>query len=190
MGNFYTNCTLRGPAQHEVAAALSGRKAFVSPSQNGSIVVFDSESDTQDQEVMTDLASRLSREFSCAALSVLNHDDDILWYQLHVNGELVDEYNSFPNYFDLNLSANSIVPAGGDAKQLCLTFGAGDSAVVETILRKSPLEKGGYVFAFQRHQDLVRELNLPDFAVGLGFKYIDRGDLPGELSNGHLIRTI
>ena len=51
MGNFYVNYTVRGPTQQDVAAALAGRKALVTPWQNGCVVVFDEQSDTQDDKV-------------------------------------------------------------------------------------------------------------------------------------------
>ena len=49
---------------------------------------------------MAELGTRLSLEFGCPVLAVLNHDDDILWYQLFENGKLADEYDSTPGYFD------------------------------------------------------------------------------------------
>ena len=47
MGNFYTNYTLRGPSQEAVVKAMAGRAAFVTPEQNGCVVVFDEKSDSQ-----------------------------------------------------------------------------------------------------------------------------------------------
>jgi hypothetical protein len=90
MGNFYTNYTLRGPSQQAVAAALAGRAAFVTPAHNGSVVVFDEKSESQDLGAIAEFAARLSREFDCPVLALLNHDDDILWYQLYLSGELTD----------------------------------------------------------------------------------------------------
>ena len=87
MGNFYTNYTLRGPSQQTVVAALAGRSAIVTPAQDGCVVVFDEESDEQNTEVITGLTSRLSCELRCPVLAVLNHDDDIFWYQLYLSGE-------------------------------------------------------------------------------------------------------
>src|SRR5207302_8897170 len=129
------NYTPKGPSQQAVAAALAGRSAVVTPAQEGCVVVFDEASDEQDSAVITELASRLSRELRCPALAVLNHDDDILGYQLYLSGELADEYDSSPGYFDP--SAEPSAPAGGDAKRLCQAFGAGDQTAVETVLRKS-----------------------------------------------------
>jgi hypothetical protein len=169
MGNFYTNYTLRGPSQEAVAKALSGRSAIVTPQRDGCVVVFDEQSDEQDLEVITGLARDVSGELRCPVLAILNHDDDILWYQLYLSGELSDEYDSSPSYFDPE--AEPSVPAGGDAQKLCAAFSSSNVAEVERILRKSSFDEDGYVFAFERHADLARALGLPSFAVGAGYTY-------------------
>jgi uncharacterized protein (DUF433 family) len=187
MGNFYTNYTLRGPSQQSVATALAGRSAIVTPAQDGCVVVFDEQSDDQDSGVITELASRLSEELRCPVLAVLNHDDDILWYQLYLSGELADEYDSSPGYFDA--SAESCAPTGGDAQKLCSAFGAASVAEVESILRKSSLDEGGYTFAVERHTDLARALGIPSFGVGAGFRYIADGELPEGLDESEMVRV-
>ena len=45
MGNTYTNYTLCGPSQQEIAKALAGRSAIVTPPAHGCVVVFDEQSD-------------------------------------------------------------------------------------------------------------------------------------------------
>src|SRR5262245_28249420 len=99
MGNFYTNYTLRGPSQQAVAAALSGRTAIVTPASNGAVVVFDEESDSQDSHAIAQLGAHLSQTLNCPVLAVLNHDDDILFYQLYEGGAQTDQYCSAPGYF-------------------------------------------------------------------------------------------
>jgi hypothetical protein len=187
MGNFYTNFTLRGPKPAAVAKALAGRNAFVTPEQDGCVVVFDEQSDEQDQDTITELASRLSETFRCPVLAVLNHDDDIFWYQLYENGELSDEYDSSPGYFEETEELPA--PTGGDAQKLCRAFGAGDPAAIEVILRKSAFEEEGYVFAFERHSDLVKALGIPSFGVAAGYGYISSGNLPEDLEEEDLIRV-
>lgn len=187
MGNFYTNFTLRGPSQQAVAAALAGRSAIVTPAQDGCVVVFDEQSDEQDSAVITELASRLSHELRCPVLAVLNHDDDIFWYQLYLSGELADEYDSSPGYFDA--SAEPSGPAGGDARKLCSAFGAASVAEVESILRKSSFDEGGYTFAVERRADLARALGIPSFAVGAGYGYVSGGELPEGLEEEDLLRV-
>jgi hypothetical protein len=190
MGNFYTNYTLRGPSQQSVAAALAGRSAIVTPAQDGCVVVFDEESDEQNQEIIAELASRLSGELRCSLLAVLNHDDDILWYQLYLSGELVDEYDSAPGYFDAtDEDAAMAGPEGGDAKKLCGAFTANTIAEVESILRKASSDEDGYTFAVERHADLAGALGIPSFGVGASFQSVSNGELPEELSGNDLVRT-
>jgi len=189
MGNFYTNYTLKGAHQKAVASALVGRRAIVTPTDdNGYVVVFDEESDEQDAKAISGLASFLSARFSCPVLAVLNHDDDILWYQLYEDGKLSDEYDSTPGYFD---GAEPSAPTGGDAQRLCSAFGACEAPSVEMILRKSLFDEGGYAFAFQRHADLVGALGLPQFGVGTCFRSFDDPcfEFPDGLSKRDLVRT-
>jgi len=187
MVNFYTNYTLRGPSQQAVAAALAGRSAIVTPEQDGCVVIFDEQSDDQDSAVIAALASRLSRELRCPVLAILNHDDDIFWYHLYLSGELADEYDSSPGYFDA--SAEPSAPAGGDAQKICSAFGVASVAEVESILRKSSFDEGGYTFAFERHADLARALGIPSFGVGAGFRSISDGELPEGLDEGSLVKV-
>jgi hypothetical protein len=186
MGGFYTNHTLRGASQQAVAKAMAGREALISREENGYVVAFDKLSDNQNQEQIASLASSLSKSLNCALLAVLDHDDDIFWYQLYEAGKLSDEYNSTPNYWG-TLGPAPLPPSGGDAARLCTAFHAGVAAVVETILRRSSITKNNYVFARDRHQDLVRELGLPEFAVGGGYRGMVQGYYPQGLSRQDLI---
>ena len=164
MGNFYTNVTLRGPEQDEVLGALSGRKAFVSPRVNEYVLVYDERSEDQDKEVFR-LATSLTRRFACLALAVLNHDDDVLWIRLYRSGAMIDEYLSDPGWPDNDRAP----PRGGDSTLWAKSFGRGDPASIERILR------GDYDLEFQRHRALVAELGLPVESCGWGFKYIVNG---------------
>ncbi len=187
MGNFYVNYTVKGPDQKAVATAMKGRNAIVTPVQNGCIVVYDEESDEQDLDTISHLASQLSHRFECPLLAVLNHDDDILWYQLFLNGELVDQYNSCPSYFDVETDPAG--PEGGDPDKLCSVFGLGDVASVESILRKSSFDEDGYPFAFMRHEALVQALGLSLYAVGNSYASFDYDEFPDGLSPEDLVRT-
>jgi len=187
MGNFYTNYTLRLPSQQAAAGALAGRKAKVTPPHNGCVVAFDEASDDQDQERISELAARLSGELRCAVLAVLNHDDDILWYQLYEDGNLTDKYDSAPGYFD---SSELLAPAGGDAELLCAAFGSSDVAAVERVLRRQSFVDGGYVFAFERHADLVRALGLPEYAVGTAYASFGYEEYPEGLSGEDMMDAV
>jgi len=187
VGSFYVNLTVRSDDQSAVAAALKGRSALVTPAQHGCVVVADAECDKQDQDAARSLARMLSRQLSCIVLVVLNHDDDILWYFLTLEGEISDEYDSSPGYFDPNSEPSA--PVGGDAKVLCKAFDSSAALRVEAVLRKSSFDDDGYVFASDRHRDLVAALEIPNFAVGLGFESISAGYFPDGISKEQLLRV-
>jgi hypothetical protein len=171
VGNFYVNYTTSGPDREAVAKSLRSaeRKAFVGPTVDGTTVFFDAESDTQHDEVIKDLGARASEDLAAPVLAVLNHDDDILAYWLFEAGQLVDEYNSCPGYFD----GDDPTPAGGDASRLCAAFGvAAKAEQVDEVLRRED-----YVFAFERHADLAELLKHPSDYVCLGYGYIEEGSL-------------
>lgn len=187
MGNFYMNYTVRGVGQLAVATVLTGRRCIVTPSVNNCVVVFNEEPNDQDLQTISQLGAKLSAELHCPVLAVLNHDDDILWYQLYSGGKLEDEYDSSPGYFDA-LSQPS-APAGGDAQKLCSVFGSTKVAEVESILRKSAFDDDGYMLAFERHGDLAKTLGISAFGVGTAYASSENDEWPEGLSPNGVVRT-
>jgi hypothetical protein len=188
MGAFYGNITLKGAEQKRLVAALRGRRAIVAPKVGDCTVAFDSVCDDQDIDAIQALTSKLSKEFRCAALAAIVHDDDVLRLFLYQGGDLTDWYNSAPSYFDFGSKKEPDGPAGGDVERLCAVFGAGIPQEVETILRK-PAGKRGYVFETERHRDLVRALGLPAHTVGAALSSFDRGEFPQGLSADQMLRA-
>jgi hypothetical protein len=189
MGSFYTNITLRTERHDDVVSLLrdEGREAFVSRPQRGCVVVYDRECEDQDIEVLKKLGGLLSTKLRCAALGVLNHDDDVLIYMLHDNGKLVDEYNSSPAYFD---SGPGEPPEGGDASRLGSAFGIASTGGIEEVLHM-PNGGGsgdGYIFESERHQALAEALGTPAIAVHTGFNYIEEGELPDGVDSDTFTR--
>ena len=180
MGSFYTNVTLRHAAVDEVVRALeaAGRSAFVSPAVNGCCVVFDAAAEEQDAAELERLVKPLSKRLRCAALAVLIHDDDLLYYALFESGRMTDEYNSRPDYFE----SGTRPPEGGAARALAAAFDAHARAGdVERILHR-----GEYAVETERHAELVEALGIPEAAVGTGFNYISEGELPPGLTAADL----
>lgn len=182
MGSFYTSHTLHGPSQDRVLEWLAGRPAYVSTTDRSVTTVLDKECESQDGESLATLAQQLSEHFGCAVLAVLNHDDDILYFELYESGEKTDEYNSSPGYFGEEVEDDG--PTGGDADRLVAAFGAGSAENVGIVLRKPD-----YVFATERHRDLFAALGLPAASVGLGFNYVEAGDLPPWAPAGYFARS-
>jgi hypothetical protein len=186
MGASYTNLTVRGATQRAVADLLLGRRAVVGPARDGFVVVFDERSD-QEQEVLSEVAEHLSSSLKTGVLALLVHDDDILWYRLYDAGQLADEFDSAPGYFDAD--AEPSPPAGGDPVRLAAVMGARHSPELETTLRRSGFDDDGYVFESDRHADLARLLGIPRFAIGTAFASFERGEIPDGLSAADVIRT-
>jgi hypothetical protein len=143
MGSFYTNITLRGPDKDAVLGVLrrNGRCAYVSQTRDRFTMVYDLETESQDEELLCHVAELLSREFACPALAVLNHDDDLLIYHLYSCGEQVDSYNSAPGYFE----GASTPPSGGNIAVLIETFDAlCDPEVLAAILHRQVSASEGW----------------------------------------------
>src|SRR5437660_4072006 len=100
MGSFYGSIHVRTddrPAVLDAAEAIArkGRARFlVSPVLRGWVTLFPNGSG-QDESLSRTLARRLSQEI----VQVIVHDDDIFCYAYYRDGDLVDQYNSRPDYF-------------------------------------------------------------------------------------------
>ena len=99
---------------------------------------------------------------------------------------MIDEYDSCPGYYDF--SAVKIEgPSGGDAAKLCNAFGVECREQIERVLR------GGiddYVFAFERHDQLIDALGISKFGVGTGFASFEDGELPDGLALNEVTRVM
>jgi hypothetical protein len=184
VGNFYVNFSVRSADPQQAADVLerAGRRAIVTPSRGGYVVVYDKEADRQATEPIMEVGCLLSRETGHPVFAVLNHDDDVLCYWLFEAGELSDSYNSNPDAFDEDEGAPAWRP--GDAEKLCAVLRPGmGAAAVEAILR------GDCGFAVDRHEQLADALGLPSWSVGFGYGYVARGDLEDELDASLLINV-
>lgn len=168
MGSFYTNHTLYGPSQAEVLAWLKDGLAYVSKTERNITVVLADASEFGAE--FSDFGIRMSAHFRCPVLAILNHDDDVLYFELYENGVKIDEYDSNPGFAEDKLHTE---PSGGNASHLAAAFHVPNSQIqtIEAILRKTD-----YVAEVDRHEDLAAALGIPKFAVGVGFLHIDYGD--------------
>lgn len=168
MGNFYGNITLKGVNEKSVIAVLNAtmKAAFVSPAAGGTVSVFEAESDG-DGEALWRLTAALSRDLECIAFAVMNHDDDLLLYQLFDSGELIDSYDSCPSFSGTASSSN---PRGGEAAILCNAFNVPQC---EQKLR-AVLDKK-YVTATNQHLDIVHLLKLNEEYSLLGYHELVQG---------------
>jgi hypothetical protein len=183
MGNFYVNFSVKRDDPTPVVDALrrAGCHAVVTPPSGGYVVAFEEDSDAQDPSAIARVGALLSGEAKAPVLAVLNHDDDVFCYWLFEGGHLSDTYNSCPDYFDEDDDSEP----GGDAVRLCAALSApGPVNEVEKVLRDD-----GYTFELERHQRLVELLGLPVGSVGMGYGYVESGEVPEGVTPDQLQRV-
>ena len=200
MGNWYTNVSVKGAEQSGVVAILDelGRRAYVTPDTGGWIILYDQECDKFDLDELESLALTISTRLSCTALASFNADDDILWLGVYENGKLATRYSSDRQQFE----DASEFPSNKDvADVLCRIFAKPEKRKqVYKILRTPHGVLGllshffkirlAYLFEVFRHGELAEALGMPSGSVGLGYKYVNRGDTPPDMKHEELRRTL
>lgn len=80
----------------KLLARPAGALYAVSPPRGQWVTVID----VGDNPWIFDVAPKLSQQLSTYVLALHLHDDDVFLYQLSQGGNVVDEYNSNPQYFE------------------------------------------------------------------------------------------
>jgi hypothetical protein len=102
MGLFCVNFHFRTTDDRALSEALNRRgvtRYRVVPAKNGWTALYEERASEQDDTRIRDLAGGVSGDLHVAAIAFLVHDSDIACYWLFDNGQLLDEYNSDPDYF-------------------------------------------------------------------------------------------
>jgi hypothetical protein len=115
MGLFCVNFHFRTTDDGALSEALNRRgvtRYRVVPAKSGWAALYEEQASEQDDRRIRDLAGSLSLDLHVAAIAFMVHDSDIACYWLFDNGQLLDEYNSDPDYFD-GESDGPQSPSGG-----------------------------------------------------------------------------
>lgn len=200
MGNWYTNVAVKGAQQSDVVAVLEelGRRAYVTPETLGWVVVYDQQTDEFDLGILESLSLTLSTRLTCTALASCNADDDVLWLALYENGSLSTRYASSRKAFE---DGDEFPELAETAQVLARVFHKPEAKLqVLSLLRKSHGILGllgfylkirlGYVVEVARHLDLSNLLGMPRAAVGLGYTYVNKGEIPEGIDREGLRRTM
>ena len=102
MGAFIVNLHVRTQNVDAVKSELEGlrlARAYLSPAHEGWVSVYEEGCSSQDPDQITSLAGQLSQGANALVMVFLVHDSDFLCYWLFDRGELLDHYNSWPDYF-------------------------------------------------------------------------------------------
>jgi hypothetical protein len=179
VGAFFTNIQVRSGEADDVEQALRPllkAKAYLSKSENGWVSVFPEQTETQDESLQR-MTQSLSAMLKTDAVGIMCHDSDVFLYWLGREGNIVDEYNSLPNYFDDSMPEE---PTGGEAALLepLLAAGVTRDQVFEV------LHKSEYVFAEEGIGKFAELLGIPNERSTVGYNYAQDG---GEASGLKLI---
>lgn len=171
VGNFYTSITLRNAQFDSVVREMRAlnRESYVY--SDGSVsIVYDRETEKQDTTILAALAEHLADRLGTKAFAVLDHDDDVLWFQLYDGKDLVTEYcNQNGPTTDIRALARSLTDG---RSRLRLWY----------ILRRP------YVFQVNRHIALNKLFGFPEASI-LGYEYIHRGERTDDMTGGQLVRV-
>ncbi|MEJ2030491.1 MAG: hypothetical protein P8X66_11660, partial [Maritimibacter sp.] len=114
-------------------------------------------------------------------LAVLNADDDFLSFDLYEKGEAVAVFNSCPGAYAEAPSEEEMKPQlRGLDRFAALNAGCNPGALETTFLTPSYM-------AVDLHADLVRLLGLPDYSIGIGARYLARGECLVPLTDWALL---
>ncbi len=120
MGLFCVNFHFRTMDDKALAEALDRRGVghyHIAPAKGGWTSLYEEQASEQDDRRIRELGGGLSRDLHVPCIAFLVHDSDVACYWLFDNGELLDEYNSDPGYFDSHTDARPS-PSGGHADVL------------------------------------------------------------------------
>jgi hypothetical protein len=182
MGNFYVNFSVKGVGQLDVVSVLRelGADGYVGPAENDWCSFAESTTDTQDGSAIIALGTAVSLKLGKPVLCVFNHDDDILSVDLFANGEAVAEYNSCPGYFASDPTPEQLRPRLSNVEAL-----ANLGSVPPDDLREALMEEDA--FALDLHGRIVEALSLPEYSVGFGYRYAQKGEFDDV---GGIVHTV
>ncbi len=103
-------------------------------------------------------ADEISQKLQCAALGVINWDDDLLRVWAFSNGEFVTTYDSNPSYATCTITPPELEPDTGE--KLATLFGVPEKA--EAVRKLLTRKKGfGFINETQRLEQLFALLEIP-----------------------------
>ena len=172
MGAFFTNLQIRNGVTKAVCEALQKKgRAYVSQPSGAWLTVYSEATESQNDEIMRELASGLSRMFKTEVLGFLVHDSAIAVYWFYRNGESIDEFNSAPGYFSAKIEDLTDTPQGGDIEALLPLCVSGTTrAQLEQVLHPTD---GFPVMAEEIVTELAKLLGIDEIRASFGFNYFE-----------------
>jgi hypothetical protein len=169
----FANIIVRSGDQAAVAAAVRQLPrrlaALVAPPVNKWIAVFDEASDQPDEDRLSGYTVMLSAKLNTVAAGFMVYESDVLLYTLAENGRLLDQYSSWPDYFDESLPDSEMEALSGDPRCLARLAHVSPSQINHIL-------EGEHDFAEEKLADLVRLLGLPTSISHWGYNDLLNAD--------------
>ncbi len=169
MGAFFTNYHVRTADATNCAKVLATRirsRALITDSKNGWITVYDEQSESQDINVLHRLAKDFSTKLKTAVVAMMVHDSDIFVYLAFEKGELIDQFDSRPDYFGPVSEAHKKEWRGNFSKLLPY---ANKKASIRDFKRVAEKD---LVFEEERVGEFSQLLGIDPARARTGFKYV------------------
>jgi hypothetical protein len=125
MGLFCVNFHFRTTDDRALSEALDRRgvtESHVLPAKGGWISLYEARASDQDDARIRELAGSLSSDLHVPAIAFMVHDSDIACYWVYEDGQLLDEYNSCPDYFDHDAPRGEATGPSGGRPEVLLRY--------------------------------------------------------------------
>lgn len=124
----------------------------------------------------------ISRDLNAPVFSFHIHDGDLWMYVLYVNGQIVDQFNPIPDYWDNNMSQAEIQSWKGDALVVAKYLGLVPSKI-DKYLTRWDLDAEGNQKAYNDDEFANEDWQLLDFMkrCGLPYPIDDAGNAKGQI---------
>ncbi len=177
MGSFIVNFHVRGRDRSAVEKRLIELripKAWVTEPKRDWLSIYEEQASDQDERRILEVGASLSAALKKPTLAFLVHDSDVFAYWLFENGQLTDQYNSCPDYFEEE--ADEQAERGGDPRRLravCTT--AAEVDAIEEVLHTEA------VFAEEQLAQLASLLGIDEERALADFRMIGEEIEPQRL---------
>jgi hypothetical protein len=165
MGNFYVSLSVNADAEKLFGDLMEMQEdqGLVGPLKEGWMVCLSEKLDAQDPETIETYGKALSKVAGVPVVSVLNHDDDVLYVCVYAQGDRIAAYHSNPGSFLEEPSEDDLKPVWSNAAAFSALAPGITASDMEALFKVPPL------FAVELHGTLARTLGLPEYGVGVGF---------------------
>jgi hypothetical protein len=197
MGLFCVNFHFRTTDDRALSEALERRgvtESRILPAKRDWISLYEARASDQDEARIRELATSISGDLHVPAIAFLVHDSDVACYWLYEDGQLLDEFNSCPDYFDQDAPPDEATGHYRGRPEVLLRYcraGIGQVDLTEilggeTVFAESVIDRLADALGIDRERALTdyRDVSAGEGPEGGdGFGDDDDGDDPGSGPN-------